>query len=50
LSHLILTELRPTGSLFAGKEILRDYSIKHAPKIKKWSHRRVEFNSIEEFF
>jgi hypothetical protein len=50
LAHLVLTELRPTGSLFAGKEILRDNSIKAAPKIKNWSHRRIGFNSIGEFF
>ncbi len=50
MAHLVLTELRPTGSLFAGKEILRDRSIKSAPKIKKWSHRRVWFDSIDEFF
>ena len=48
MAHLVLTELRPTGSLFAGKEILRDSSIKAAPKIKNWSHRRIGFDSIDE--
>lgn len=49
-AHLTVTELRPTGSLFAGKEILRDNSIKSAPNIKNWRHRRVGFNNIEELF
>jgi hypothetical protein len=50
VAHLVLTELRPTGSLFAGKKILRDNSIEQAPKIKNWFHRRVEFDNIDEFF
>jgi hypothetical protein len=50
VAHLVLTELRPTGSLFAGKEILRDNSIKSVPKIKNWFHRRVEFDSINELY
>lgn len=48
MAHLVLTELRPTGTLFAGKKILRDSSIKEAPIIKRWYHRRVAFDSIDE--
>lgn len=50
MAHLVLTELRPTGLLFAGKEILRDNSIKEAPDILRWRHRRIAFDHIEELF
>ena len=46
----MITELHPTGSLFAGKQILLDNSIKPAPKIMRWTHRRVGFNTIDELY
>ena len=46
----MLTELRPTGSLFAGKRILRDNSIEEAPNILHWRHQRVEFDCIDELY
>jgi hypothetical protein len=46
LAHLVLTELRPTGRLFAGKELLRDGTIKSAPAIKHRSHRQLEFDDL----
>src|SRR5262245_14708573 len=46
--HLLLTELRPTGTLFAGKEILTDGSIKERPLIKHWKHRQVGFDNIKQ--
>jgi hypothetical protein len=46
--HVLLTELRPTGSLFAGKEILRDGSIKSKPHVKWWRHRQIGFDTIKQ--
>ena len=45
----MLTKLRPTGSLFAGKEILCDNSIKSAPH-KELHHQRIEFDHITELY
>jgi hypothetical protein len=51
VAYLLLTELRSTGSLFAGKQILCDNQIKSAPEdIKRWWHRRIEFDHIAEFY
>jgi hypothetical protein len=48
--HLLLTELRPTGTLLAGKQILPDGSIMERPLIKRWRHQQVGFNSIKGFY
>ena len=48
--HLLLTELRPTGRLFAGKKILPDGTIDPKPLIKRWLHKRIGFDSLKEFY
>lgn len=49
-AHLLLTELRPTGRLFAGKQILPDGTIKSKPLIKRWRHQQVGFDTIKQLY
>lgn len=49
-ANLLLTELRPTGRLFAGKQILPDNSIQDRLPIKRWRHQQVGFDNIKEFY